>query len=86
MTETYTGFRLEQIRKEEGREGRAKVAVIARRLAILAKEVETMEGGEETRASIDKYCERFEKDMLKLFDRYYRKGDPKMMAVSGTIC
>lgn len=35
----------------------------------------------QTREIIDKYCERFEKDMLKLFDRYYRKGDPKMMAV-----
>ena len=30
---------------------------------------------------IEKYCEVFEKDMLKLFDKSYRKGDPKMMAV-----
>lgn len=35
----------------------------------------------QTRDAIDKYCERFETDMLKLFDRYYRKGDPKMMHV-----
>ena len=27
------------------------------------------------------YCEKFEKDMLHLFDRCYRKGDPKMMHV-----
>lgn len=37
----------------------------------------------QTRDTIEKYCERFEKDMLRLFDRYYRKGDPKAMAVSG---
>lgn len=73
---------LEHIRKEEGREGRAKVALIARRLAAVAKEVESMDKGEETRQAVEKYCERFENDMLKLFDRYYRKSDPKGMAVS----
>ena len=35
----------------------------------------------QTRENIDKYCEKFEKDMLHLFDRAYRKGDPKMMHV-----
>ena len=34
-----------------------------------------------TREAIDKYCEKFEKDMLNLFDRCYRKEDPKMMHV-----
>jgi hypothetical protein len=34
-----------------------------------------------TRENIDKYCEKFEKDILALFDRNYRKGDPKMMNV-----
>ena len=34
-----------------------------------------------TRENIDKYCEKFEKDMLYLFDKCYRKGDPKMMHV-----
>lgn len=38
-----------------------------------------------TRENIDKYCEKFEKDMLYLFDRCYRKGDPKMMHVCLTI-
>jgi hypothetical protein len=38
----------------------------------------------QTRDTIEKFCERFEKEMLKSFDRYYRKGDPKAMAVSGT--
>ena len=36
---------------------------------------------EQTRESIDKYCEKFEKDMLGLFDRSYRKGNPAMMTV-----
>lgn len=36
----------------------------------------------QTRERIDKYCEKFEKDMLDLFDRCYRKEDPKMMHVS----
>ena len=34
-----------------------------------------------TRENIDRYCEKFEKDMLHLFDRAYRRGDPKMMHV-----
>ena len=36
---------------------------------------------EQTREQIDKYCEKFEKDMLGLFDRSYRKGNPSMMTV-----
>ncbi|GAA5857601.1 hypothetical protein JCM8547_004291 [Rhodosporidiobolus lusitaniae] len=72
--------RLERMRKEGGREGRQKVAVAARRLLSLSKEVEGVEGAEKTRETIERYCERFEKDMLRLFDRYYRKGDPKAMA------
>ena len=35
----------------------------------------------QTRELIDKYCETFEKEILNLFDRAYRKGDPKMMHV-----
>ncbi|KZT29267.1 exocyst complex component Sec10 [Neolentinus lepideus HHB14362 ss-1] len=64
--------------KKEGREGRRQVAVILRRLSTVAKEVD-LPAAEKTRESIDKYCEKFEKDMLYLFDRCYRKGDPKMM-------
>ncbi|EGO02145.1 hypothetical protein SERLA73DRAFT_104486 [Serpula lacrymans var. lacrymans S7.3] len=64
--------------KKEGREGRRQVAVILRRLTTVAREVD-LPTAEKTRESIDKYCEKFEKDMLYLFDRCYRKGDPKMM-------
>lgn len=69
--------RLDALRKE-GKDGRHQVAVILRRLTTVAKEVD-LPIAEKTRENIDKYCEKFEKDMLFLFDRYYRKGDPKMM-------
>lgn len=39
----------------------------------------------QTRDRIDKYCEQFEKDMLRLFDKSYRKGDPNMMGVSHQV-
>lgn len=42
----HDSCRLETMRKEGGREGRAKVAVAARRLMSLAKEVEGVEGAE----------------------------------------
>ncbi|GAA5894708.1 exocyst subunit SEC10 [Sporobolomyces salmoneus] len=75
--------RLEHMKREGGREGRHKVAVAARRLLSLSKEVDGLggvENAERTRESIERYCERFEKEMLKLFDKYYRRGDPKAMA------
>ncbi|PWN95393.1 exocyst complex component Sec10, partial [Tilletiopsis washingtonensis] len=71
--------RLDRLRKEGGREGRLRTAVIARRLAAIAREVD-MPGAEQTRDTIDAFAERFERDMLKLFDKFYRKSDPKMMS------
>jgi hypothetical protein len=44
-------LRLETLRKEGGRDGRAKVALISRKLAAVAKEVEDIEGGEAVRPS-----------------------------------
>ncbi|KIK92287.1 hypothetical protein PAXRUDRAFT_830083 [Paxillus rubicundulus Ve08.2h10] len=64
--------------KKEGKEGRRQVAVILRRLTNVAREVD-LPIADKTRENIDKYCEKFEKDMLYLFDKCYRKGDPKMM-------
>ncbi|KAF9247387.1 exocyst complex component Sec10-like protein [Melanogaster broomeanus] len=64
--------------KKEGKDGRRQVAVILRRLTNVAKEVD-LPIADKTRENIDKYCEKFEKDMLYLFDKCYRKGDPKMM-------
>ncbi|KAJ3575807.1 hypothetical protein NP233_g843 [Leucocoprinus birnbaumii] len=69
--------RLDALRKE-GRAGRRQVAIILRRLNTVAKEVD-LPTAEKTREHIEKYCEKFEKELLNLFDRCYRKGDPKMM-------
>ncbi|KAI0268316.1 exocyst complex component Sec10 [Gloeopeniophorella convolvens] len=83
LVDYYTQFsrddtsRIDSLKKE-GKEGRRQVAVLLRRLSTLAKEVD-LPTAEKTRENIDKYCEKFEKDMLYLFDRCYRKGDPKMM-------
>nr|XP_019008637.1 exocyst complex component protein [Kwoniella pini CBS 10737]OCF47418.1 exocyst complex component protein [Kwoniella pini CBS 10737] len=38
------------------------------------------EKAERVRDEIERYCEKFEKEVLRLFDRSYRKGDPRMMA------
>ncbi|ODO08976.1 hypothetical protein I350_02568 [Cryptococcus amylolentus CBS 6273] len=96
------------------RAGREKLAVVLRRLMIVAKDVadnaatallEAEQGGKEgdessvavdqrlvgkrrrekergerVRDQIECYCERFEKELLRLFDRSYRKGDPRTMA------
>ncbi|PFH51373.1 hypothetical protein AMATHDRAFT_47094 [Amanita thiersii Skay4041] len=83
LIELYNSFsrgdtsRLDALRKE-GRSGRRQVAVLLRRLNTVAKEVD-LPTADKTRENIEKYCERFEKEMLNLFDRCYRKGDPKMM-------
>ncbi|KAG9030353.1 Exocyst complex component 5 [Tulasnella sp. JGI-2019a] len=69
--------KIEALRKE-GREGRQAVAVLLRRLNTVAKDLD-IAGADKTREELEKYCEKFEKDMLRTFDKSYRKGDPKMM-------
>ncbi|KAG2013827.1 exocyst complex component protein [Coprinopsis cinerea AmutBmut pab1-1] len=69
--------KLDNLRKE-GRSGRRQVAVILRRLNTVAKEVD-LPNADKTREAIENYCEKFEREMLNLFDRCYRRGDPKMM-------
>ncbi|KAI0700755.1 exocyst complex component Sec10 [Cytidiella melzeri] len=64
--------------KKEGKEGRRRLAILLRRLGTVGKEVD-LPNAEKTLENIDRYCEKFEKDMLHLFDRAYRRGDPKMM-------
>lgn len=92
------------------RDGRARIAIILRRLMAVAKDVadnaasvlaelndpekETPAQGvivkkrlekdraDRIRDEVERYCEKFEKECLRLFDRSYRKGDPRMMAVS----
>lgn len=70
--------RLDKLRKEGGREGRLKAATILRRLAVTSREVD-IDGAKDTQNKIERYCEQFERDMLKFFDKYYRRSDPKMM-------
>ncbi|EIW65486.1 hypothetical protein TREMEDRAFT_46166, partial [Tremella mesenterica DSM 1558] len=63
------------------REGRARISIILRRLMAVAKDRRTeKEKAERVRDEVERYCERFEKECLRLFDRSYRKGDPRMMA------
>ena len=71
--------RIDQLRKEGGREGRLKAATVLRRLNVISREVD-IEGSADTREAIERYCEQFERDMLKLFDKYYRRSDPKLMS------
>ena len=40
-----------------------------------------LEKAEKIRAEVSKFAEQFEKECLRLFDKSYRKGDVKMMAV-----
>ncbi|CAO1620019.1 unnamed protein product [Parajaminaea phylloscopi] len=71
--------KLDRLRKDGGREGRLQTAVIARRLGVISREVD-VPGADEIREAVDRYNERFERDMLKLFDKFYRKSDPRMMS------
>ncbi|CAO1618629.1 unnamed protein product [Jaminaea pallidilutea] len=71
--------KLDRLRKEGGRQGRLRTAIIARRLGAISREVDVA-GAEEIRETVDRYNERFERDMLKLFDKFYRKSDPRMMS------
>jgi hypothetical protein len=48
---------------------------------LVSKRRKEKEKSERVRDEIERYCERFEKEVLRLFDRSYRKGDPRMMAV-----
>ncbi|KAJ3216736.1 Exocyst complex component 5 [Dinochytrium kinnereticum] len=66
-------FRLEEYRKS-GNDSELKSAVIARRLAALAKELDAP-GTETARINIEKYCEELEQEMLSRFDAAYREND-----------
>ncbi|TIC70399.1 Mak16-domain-containing protein [Wallemia mellicola] len=70
---------LDSLRKSSGKDSRLNCAILLRRLSALSAVVDAPHA-QNTHQLIDKYCEKFEKDMLKLFDKSYRKGDPKMMA------
>lgn len=46
--------------------------------ALMARRVDK-ERAELVRDEVEKYCEKFEKSVLRDFDRSYRKGDPRLM-------
>ncbi|KAI8846204.1 exocyst complex component Sec10-like protein [Chytridium lagenaria] len=70
-------FRLEEYRKS-GSDAELKSAVIARRLAALAKELDAP-GTEEARENIEKYCEELEQEILSRFDTAYKENDKAKM-------
>lgn len=49
---------------------------------LIVKRRSEKEKADRVRDEVERYCEKFEKEVLRLFDRSYRKGDPRMMAVS----
>lgn len=49
---------------------------------LIVKRRSEKEKANRVRDEVERYCEKFEKEVLRLFDRSYRKGDPRMMAVS----
>jgi hypothetical protein len=57
-----------------------QAAVIARRLAAIAKDVD-IPGQEGTRREIEKYCEHFETSLLDEFSGAYEAGDLEHMSV-----
>jgi hypothetical protein len=72
-----TSDRLDSLRlSEQG--GKSQCAIMTRRLLALSKDLDE-EGG--VRESIEKYGERLEKDLLKAFDKAYRRGDLREMGV-----
>ncbi|KGB80239.3 exocyst complex component protein [Cryptococcus deuterogattii R265] len=59
-------------------DGESQEPVVSQK--VVSKRRMDREKAERVRDEIEGYCERFEKELLKLFDRSYRKGDPRMMA------
>ncbi|KAI9230221.1 MAG: exocyst complex component Sec10-like protein [Piptocephalis tieghemiana] len=78
------GGRLEEIRETEGTDGQFKAAVIARRLAAIAKDVD-LPGQERARREIERYCEHFETSLLDEFSGAYEAGDLEHMSLCARV-
>lgn len=74
----HNSDRLDSLQLSSGQSGKSQCAVMTRRLLSLSKDLDT-EGG--IREVIEKYGERLEKDLLKAFDKAYRRGDLREMGV-----
>ena len=81
----YDGIsdRLDALQLSSGQSGKSQCAIMTRRLLSLAKDLDE-EG--RVRENIEKYGERLEKDLLKSFDKAYRRGDLREMGVDPSIC
>ena len=73
-----TSDRLDSLQLSSDQDGKSKCAVMTRRLLTLSKDLDA-EG--RIRESIEKYGERLEKDLLKSFDKAYRRADLRAMGV-----
>ena len=73
-----TSDRLDSLNLSSDQEGRSKCATMTRRLLQLSKDLDA-EG--KVRETIERYGERLEKDLLKSFDKAYRRGDLREMRV-----
>lgn len=80
---TNASATLERIRLE-GVEGKVRCAAQTRRLVDIARKFNTPDIAR-VRASIEKYEETFEKDLLKDFDVAYRRGDFNAMRIAATV-
>jgi len=73
-----TSDRLDSLQLSSEPGAKSKSAVMTRRLLYLARDLDS-DG--KVRESIEKYGERLEKDLLKAFDKAYRRGDLREMRV-----
>jgi len=73
-----TSDRLDSLQLSSDQTGKSQCAVMTRRLLSLSKDLDS---GGRIRESIEKYGERLEKDLLKSFDKAYRRGDLQEMGV-----
>ena len=73
-----TSDRLDSLQLSSDKSGKSQCAVMTRRLLNLSKDLDA-EG--KITESIEKYGERLEKDLLKAFDKAYRRGNFRDMRV-----
>ena len=73
-----TSDRLDALQFSSEAGSKSKCAIMTRRLLQLVRDLDTKGN---VRESIEKYGERLEKDLLKAFDRAYRRGDLREMRV-----
>ena len=77
--------RLESLRRTGSLEDSIKCAVVARQLTMIARRAE---GNSHSRELIEKFSETLEKDLLKQFDKAYRKArwDPMKVGYYVLAC